>query len=107
MMNIRENNIETEDSFLSLGFNDEKEYTFYDINEKRITEKPYSESIYFSAEIFMDETLIYHSRSVYGFLDLFGDIGGVLQFLQIISAFFIIPYNESAFIFRFTKYQTQ
>ena len=107
MMNIRENNIETEDSFLSLGFNDEKQYTFYDINEKRITEKPYTESIYFSAEIFMDETLIYHSRSVYGLLDLFGDIGGVLQFLQIISAFFIIPYNESAFIFRFIKYHTK
>ena len=78
LMNFRENNIETEDSFLSLGFNNVKEYTFFDISEKRIIEKPYTQSIYFSAEICMDETLIYHSRSVYGFLDLFGDIGGVL-----------------------------
>ena len=80
-MNLRENNIETEDSFLSLGFNGENEYTFWDVNDKRMTEKPYTDNIYFSAEVFIDETVIYHSRSVYGLLDLFGDIGGVLQVL--------------------------
>ena len=98
-MNLRENSVETEDSFLSLGFNGQNEYTFFDVNDKSITEKPYTDNIYFSAEVFIDETVIYHSRSIYGLLDLFGDIGGVLQVLQIFLAFFIVPYNESAFIF--------
>jgi hypothetical protein len=109
-MNLRENSVETEDSFLSLGFNGQNSYSFFDVNDKRLTEKPYidpTDPIYFSAEIFIDETVIYHSRSVYGLLDLFGDIGGVLQVLQILSAFFIVPYNESAFIFRFIKYETK
>ena len=109
-MNLRENSVETEDSFLSLGFNGQNSYSFFDVNDKRLTEKPYIDlidPIYFSAEIFIDETVIYHSRSVYGLLDLFGDIGGVLQVLQILSAFFIVPYNESAFIFRFIKYETK
>ena len=72
-----------------------------------MTEKPYTDNIYFSAEVFIDETVIYHSRSVYGLLDLFGDIGGVLQVLQILTAFFIVPYNESAFIFRMIKVETK
>ena len=62
-LNFRQNEVETEDSFFSLGFNGVKHYTFYDIDYKRMTNKPYNDhDTYFSAEIFMDETIIMHSR---------------------------------------------
>ena len=50
---------------------------FYDIDNKRYTEKPYNDNdVYFSAEIFMDESIMAHHREVYGLLELFGDVGG-------------------------------
>jgi hypothetical protein len=78
-INIRENEVETEDSFFSLGFNGLKNYNFFDINEKRTYEKsPTEDFVYMAAEIFLDESIIYHGRSAYGLLDLFGDVGGVM-----------------------------
>ena len=42
-----------------------------------MTEKPYNDhDTYFSAEIFMDESIIMHHRQVYTILELFGDVGG-------------------------------
>jgi hypothetical protein len=76
-LNLRQNHVTTEDSFLSLGINSEKHYLFYDIDYKRLTEKPYNDNDeYFSAEIFMDESIMAHHREVYGLLELFGDVGG-------------------------------
>lgn len=36
-INLRQNHVITEDSFLSLGINSEKHYDFYDIDYKRYT----------------------------------------------------------------------
>ena len=42
-----------------------------------MTEKPYNDDhTYFSAEVYMDEAVMAHNRTVYGFLELFGDVGG-------------------------------
>ena len=69
--------MKTEDSFLSLGFGGENFYEFYDIDYKRVTEKPYNDDdTYFSAEIYIDQAVMAHNRTVYGFLELFGDVGG-------------------------------
>lgn len=41
--------------------------------------------------IFISEEVIDHSRTVYSFLDLFGDFGGLLEVLSLTAAFFIAP----------------
>jgi hypothetical protein len=62
---------------LSLGFNGIKHFFFYDLGETYSTEKPLRDSeIVFSAEIFLDDTIIKLTRKSYGILDLLGDVGG-------------------------------
>ena len=100
---LRENFVETEDSFLSLGFNGLKNYSFFDIDEINTYEKPAKNDILFSEEIFLDRNIIFHTRSVYGILDLFGDVGGVLGILQTIVAYLVAPYNETSFILKVAK----
>ena len=51
-------------------------------------------------EIFLDPNIIYHSRSVYGILDLFGDVGGLLGILTPFISYFIAPYNETSFLLK-------
>ena len=37
-------------------------------------------------EVYLDPSIIYHSRSVYTFFDVLGDVGGVLQILSTVIA---------------------
>ena len=97
---LRENIIETEDSFLSLGFNGLKNYIFFDVGDVYSYEKPPRGDILFTQEIFLDRNIILHSRSVYGILDLFGDVGGVLGILQALIGYFVAPYNETSFVLK-------
>ena len=72
---------------------------FYDIGEVNSIEKPLRNSkIIFSTEIFLDASIIYHERSVYGLMQLCGDIGGVMGALQVFFTFFVEPYNETSFV---------
>ena len=104
-MNIRENIISTTDTFFSLGFNGIQEFTFYDIEQVRIHDRPLktSSGTFFSQEIFLDSNIIYHSRLVYGILDLFGDVGGLLGILTTFIGYFVAPYNETSFLFKVAK----
>jgi hypothetical protein len=42
-------------------------------------------------KIYLSEETIDHARTVYSFLDLFGDFGGLLEVLSLTAAFFIVP----------------
>ena len=44
-----------------------------------------------------------HSRALYGFLDIIGDLGGVLELIILIFGFFINSIAEQAFLLASAK----
>ena len=50
---------------------------------------------------FLSQSTISHQKSIYGFLDLIGDMGGLLDILTLFFAIFLRPYNTA--IFNFTS----
>ena len=44
-----------------------------------------------------------HTRIVYNFLDLLGDLGGVTEVIMIVFGFFIFPISEHSFIMKATQ----
>lgn len=102
MVGLRQNEVKTDDSFLPLGFNGENSYTFWDIENIQLSDRPRRASdIFFEMEVYLDPQIIYHSRTVYSFFDVLGDVGGVLQILSTVIAFILSSYSEKAFIFDF------
>jgi hypothetical protein len=92
------------DSYISLGFIGTKKFVFNDIGDQKGIDKPLRKSkIVFSSEIYLDPIIIHHSRMVYGLLDLLGEVGGEIQFVQMLCAFFIGSYNQTSFVFKVIK----
>ena len=46
---------------------------------------------------------LHHSRSVYTIIDLFGDVGGVLEIFVLLFIFFIQPLTEFSFLIKFIQ----
>ena len=44
-----------------------------------------------------------HTRIIYGILDLFGDLGGVFEFVIVIFVFFIEPFSRFDFMKQATE----
>ena len=51
----------------------------------------------YRSEFDMSIQEIEHTRTVYGVLDLFGDVGGILDIFVLIFGIFIFPYSEHSF----------
>ena len=49
------------------------------------------------------ETII-HSRIVYGWLDLLGDLGGVSEIIGIVFGFFLLPVSYHSFIMKASQH---
>jgi hypothetical protein len=79
VVGLRQNEIGTDDSFIPLGFNGANSYTFWDIENILLSDRPRRAStIFFEMELYLDPQIIFHSRQVYNFFDVLGDVGGVL-----------------------------
>ena len=53
--------------------------------------------------IYMDQNKVFHKRMIYHFFNLLSDIGGVMEALLGIVAFFTVPIAEHSFIFKAGK----
>ena len=51
-----------------------------------------TKNLLFAAAFYLDKDVLHHNRSIYTFLDVLGDVGGLLDALKIIS-FFIVSLN--------------
>jgi len=56
-------------------------------------------SFYLSDCILLSEQ-IKHTRQIYGWLDLLGDLGGVTEVIMICFGFFLFPISEHSFVLR-------
>ena len=54
-------------------------------------------SVLYQSEFEMSVQEIEHERKVYGILDLFGDVGGILDIFILLFGIFIFPYSEHSF----------
>ena len=53
--------------------------------------------VIFQSQLSLSEKVYTHKRTVYGFLDLLGDIGGIADLLILMFGIFIFPYSEHSF----------
>ena len=53
--------------------------------------------------MFHDPISIEHSRAIYSFLDLLGDLGGVTEVMMIVFSFFLYPISEHSFVVKAMK----
>jgi hypothetical protein len=51
-------------------------------------------------QIFLDNTQIDHERTIYNFLDLVGDLGGVMEIFTLALGIFIFPLSEFSFLLK-------
>ena len=51
----------------------------------------------------LDEDIITHERHVYGFLEVIGDLGGVLEVVLAFFSWILIPVAEHKFILKALK----
>ena len=95
---LRQHYVETQDEWMQLGQYTFKGY-FYQIGKtvNRPTVKEVSpNSVYIVESVLLSEQ-IKHTRQIYGWLDLLGDLGGVTEVIMICFGFFLYPISEHSF----------
>ena len=102
-MYMRQNKAESYEHLINFEHYDE--YSFYDI--AKIKKKVYPMSYnnnndvekgsMFQTVLHRDNVLVLHERSIYGFIDLLGDLGGVLEIVLLVFGLFLSPISEYSF----------
>ena len=102
-MYLRENQVESYENLIN--FEDFDEYKFYDI--AKINQKDYpvtyndlsntEKGSLYQTVLYRDNSQVLHERAVYGFLDLLGDLGGVMEIILLCFGIFLSPLSEFAF----------
>ena len=59
--------------------------------------------IFLLSQILVSEEIEIYERTVFSFLDLTGQIGGIYELLEVIAAFFVGYYNNKIFNFELVK----
>ena len=57
----------------------------------------------FSIEFYISDQIIEHERSIYTFLDLIGNLGGVHDLIIFVVGIFISPFSEHSFKMKFLR----
>ena len=57
----------------------------------------------FRSVLWLQPNVVIHTREVYGFIDLLGDLGGVTELIMICFGFFLFPISEHSFILKAAK----
>mgnify|MGYP001094581193 CR=1 FL=1 len=68
-----------------------------------MTDKIVEKHELFECEIMLDEEEAKQHRTVYGILDLLGDVGGIMDILIIIFGVFLFPLSHHSFLDTATK----
>jgi hypothetical protein len=80
-----------------LGQSDE--FVFQDLGEIKEKQLPFDyfrynddmKDTYYQAKLYRSKEAVEYERKIYSFLDLMGDLGGVLEAFTILIGFFILP----------------
>ena len=98
-LSIAKNMIYTQDDYFQLG-----QYThigeFYDVHNvlpSKVTHKIMPKTL-FNTRIWLDSTMTTSNRSIYHFLDVLGDMGGVLEILIVVFGIVCCTFSEYSFI---------
>ena len=101
---IRHHLIDAFDALLQFGL---PTYSgdFYQIGKTLGTDsyKRLDYGIFYSAEITLQFEYIQHSREVYGFLDLIGDLGGITELTLLIFGSVFLPISKHSFYLNVIK----
>ena len=99
---LRKNTITTLETIWQTGFNGDEEYIFYDCDKydsyADLSIAMQEKEVIYRSEFDMSIYAIEHERTVYGVLDLFGDVGGILEAVTIFLGVFLYPLSEFAFV---------
>ena len=104
---LRQNNIITFDNFLMKFDKPSIETDFYDVettvSEEFPSDAEMMKDLIYSNKFMVSEEIIEHERSIYTFLELIGDLGGVQDIFILVIAFFISPFSEHFFQMKFLR----
>ena len=104
---LRRNKIVTFDNFLMKFDKPSLETDFLDIESTNNEEYPIDvnefKDVMYMHRFLLSEEIIEHERSIYTFLDLIGDLGGVQDIFILFFAFFISPFSEHFFQMKFLR----
>jgi hypothetical protein len=98
-LSIAKNMIYTQDDYFQLG-----QYThigeFYDVHNvlpSKVTHKIMPKTL-FNTRIWLDSTMTTSYRTIYHFVDVLGDLGGVLEILIVVFGIVCCTFSEYSFI---------
>ena len=104
MLNIRLHRIEALDNLLFVDI-PTYEGTFFQISS--MLKRPYNKNKFpgelFRCSLFLQKESILHKREIFNFLDLIGDLGGVIEVMVLIFGFIFFPISQQSFIHKLTK----
>ena len=79
-MIVQKNEVISEEKFFDLGFH-EKGYTFYELTKGQTIDNSVPD--FYQLYFMLSPDINMHSRSIYTFWDLLGDIGGLFDILRL------------------------
>jgi len=65
--------------------------------------KDQNPNTFIETHITLEPEEVDHSRRIYGLLDFFGDLGGVLEIIMVSFGFFLFPISEHSFYMEVIK----
>ena len=89
---IQKHDAESEESYLGLGLMPKNKKQWFQFKELPETLSRDQDKMHFAVGFSLHRDVVHHSRSIYTFLDLLGDIGGLLDGLKGISSVLISFY---------------
>ena len=100
-MSLKRNEFETHDS-RSILFPESQEGVFYNKEKHGSSTFKFDELTqrFFSIDLSLDPQRVMHEREVYNILDLFGDLGGVNELLNLIFSLVALPISQHSFILK-------
>lgn len=103
---LRLNTVETEDNVI-YPFETDYEGDFYDIGkavERPLSKyEPSNNKLLAMSYMTLSREEVNHERSVYMFLDLLGDLGGLTEVFKLAFGFFLYTISEHSFYLQATK----
>ena len=92
---IQQHQADSEESFSGLGIASNNKRTWFDYASK-LPDTIYnpSDALLFSIQFKLEKDVLHHNRSIYTFLDLLGDVGGLFDALKGISYITVVIYFQ-------------
>lgn len=98
MLDLIKSSIESEENFIDLGFSEPQNYEFYSLKSSYIpaTHPKKIPGLVVGQTYRVSPDMVVYKRTIYTFLDFLGDVGGLLEGLNLIGAALIgLIYSSS------------